>query len=468
MTPEELFRTLLLQDYNTRVVVIGSILLGISSGLVGTSLFLRKRALLSDTLSHATLPGIAVAYLALVAAGQGARNLLVLLLGAAAASVIAVLTIGVLKRTTRLKDDALLSIVMSVFFGLGISLLGIISRNAPSQSAGLEKFIYGSTASMIASDAILMGGVALAVSLIMIVLWKEFQLFSFDSGFAASEGYSVFWIDLLMMTLVVAVTVTGLQAVGLILVVALLVIPPVSARFWTHDYKRLLYISALFGGISAAIGALLSAFLTDVPAGAVIVLVATAIFILSLLFGPAKGIVFQLILSKRLEYQMGQQHLLRAVYELQENQTPLQLQPTEEHLNIPVPQEALLSCRAWSPKHLNRLVNREERNGKLLENPNGITLTQTGLREAKRLVRSHRLWELYLITYADVAPSHVDRSADDIEHVLDAKLVARLEEKLLQLDSAPPVPRSPHPLVELHVEPLANEPQSTSEPEARP
>lgn len=452
MTTEEFLRTALLQDYNTRVVVIGSLLLGISSGLVGTSLFLRKRALLSDTLSHATLPGIAIAYLALVAAGHGARNLIVLLLGAAVASVIAVLTIGLLKRTTRLKDDALLSIVMSVFFGLGISLLGVISRNAPSQSAGLQKFIYGSTASMIASDAYLMGGVALVVAVVMLIFWKEFQLLCFDAGFAASEGYPVFWIDLLMMTLVVAVTVTGLQAVGLILVVALLVIPPVSARFWTHDYSKLLILSSLFGGISATLGSLMSAFMSDVPTGAIIVLTATAVFVFSLLFGSAKGLVFQYLIAKRLNRQMGQQHLLRAVYEVQEadalQTTTTASAENPEHTNSPVTLQTLLGCRAWSLKQLNALIRREESNGTLLNYPEGIRLTESGLKEAKRLVRSHRLWELYLITYADVAPSHVDRSADDIEHVLDAKLVARLEAKLLHQNSSPPVPPSPHVLSE--------------------
>lgn len=445
MITEELFRTLLLQDYNTRIVVIGSFLLGISSGLVGTSLFLRKRALLSDTLSHATLPGIAIAYLMLVAAGQGARNLFVLLIGAAIASVIAVLALGLLKRTTRLKDDALLSIIMSVFFGLGISILGIISRNAPSESAGLQKFIYGSTASMIASDAMLMGGVAIVVALIMIVLLKEFQLLSFDSGFAASEGYSVFWLDLLMMTLVVAVTVTGLQAVGLILVVALLVIPPVTARFWTHDYRTLLLLSAIFGGVSAAVGSLVSAFLIDVPTGAVIVLTAAALFVFSLLFGSAKGMLNQWLQARSLAAHMGQQHLLRAIYESQDAESVPQ---GELHINCSVPLQTLQHCRSWSPKQLNTLILREENRGRVISDSQGLRLTEIGLKEAKRLVRSHRLWELYLITYADIAPSHVDRSADDIEHVLDAELVAKLEAKLLNLDSIPAVPRSPHPLAE--------------------
>ena len=262
----EIIRVLTLQDYNTRVVIIGTTLLGVAAGLVGTFLLLRKRALLSDTLSHATLPGIALTFILITYFGGDGKNLIALISGAAVFSVLGTVSVIFIQKYSRLKDDAALGIVLSVFFGLGIALLGLASRMESGTAAGLSSFIYGKTASMLFFDAVLIGATALGSAIVCVLLFKEFTVICFDFHYAAAQGWPVMRLDFLMMTLVVIVTVVGLQAVGLILVVALLIIPPSAARFWTHSLKNMLILSGLFGGLSGLLGSTFSALMANLPA----------------------------------------------------------------------------------------------------------------------------------------------------------------------------------------------------------
>ncbi|MGD9217476.1 MAG: metal ABC transporter permease, partial [Desulfobacteraceae bacterium] len=214
---QELLRVLTFQDYNTRVVIIGATLLGLAAGLVGTFLLLRKRALLSDTISHATLPGIAIAFIVMSLALGDGKNLLGLIAGAALFSVIGTAAVMVIQKYTRLKEDAALGIVLSVFFGLGIALMGMATRMSTGNAAGLSSFIYGKTASMLFFDAMLIALAALGAIVFCVLFFKEFSLICFDADYGATQGWPVHRLDFLMMTLVVVVTVIGLQAVGLIL-----------------------------------------------------------------------------------------------------------------------------------------------------------------------------------------------------------------------------------------------------------
>ncbi len=448
---EELLRVLLLQDYNTRVVIVGTTLLGLAAGLVGTFLLLRKRALLSDTLSHASLPGIALTFIVLTAMGGEGKNLLALVGGAALFCILGTGAVIVIQRYSRLKDDAALGIVLSVFFGLGIALMGIATRMGSGNAAGLSSFIYGKTASMLFSDALLIAVVALLAAVCGLLFFKEFSLLCFDADYAASQGWPVTRLDFLMMTLVVVVTVIGLQAVGLILVVALLIIPPAAARFWTYSLKHMLWISSLFGAVSGLFGAGISALMANLPAGAVIVLTASLLFVFSLVGGTARGLARQGFERLRLSRRIRHENLLREIYEMLE---VCGQDPARAELDCDLPQvdvSALLKRRSWSPGALRRTLKRAERNGLLSQADDRWEMTARGLDEAGRIVRKHRLWETYLIEHADVAPGHVDWGADAIEHVLDAALVAELE-KLLPGSAQPEMPASPHRIVPLEGE----------------
>jgi manganese/zinc/iron transport system permease protein len=440
---EELFRVLTFQDYNTRVVIIGTTLLGLAAGLVGTFLLLRKRALLSDTLSHASLPGIALTFIVLTALGGEGKNLLALVSGAALFCILGTAAVILIQRYSRLKDDAALGIVLSVFFGLGIALMGIATRMGSGNAAGLSSFIYGKTASMLFADALLIAVVALLAAVCALLFFKEFSLLCFDADYAASQGWPVTRLDFLMMTLVVVVTVIGLQAVGLILVVALLIIPPAAARFWTYNLKNMLWISSFFGALSGLLGAGISALMANLPAGAVIVLTASFFFVFSLVCGTARGLARQGLERLRLSRRIRHENLLREIYEMLEvcDQRPAGAELGCAQLRVPF--DALLRRRSWTPGQLRHTLRRAVHAGLMVTDGNTWEMTAQGVEEAGRIVRKHRLWETYLIEHADVAPGQVDWGADAIEHVLDASLVAELE-KLLPAAAPPQMPASPH------------------------
>ncbi|MBP8251553.1 MAG: metal ABC transporter permease [Herpetosiphon sp.] len=277
----------LFQDYTLRNVALGSALLGIVSGVLGCFAVLRRQGLLGDALSHAALPGIALAYLL-----TGSKEPLVLLLGAGIAGWLGTLVINRIVRDTRISEDSALGIVLSVFFGFGLLLLTFIAKRNDANQAGLDRFLFGQAATLVGKDVLIMsilGGMAL---LIVFLLYKEFKLLAFDRAFAASLGFDPNRLGIMLTTLIVIAVVIGLQTVGVVLMAAMLIGPAVAARQWTHRLSRMIVLSAVFGGASGVIGTLVSISQTHVPTGPMIILSMTAIVILSILFAPARGIVW--------------------------------------------------------------------------------------------------------------------------------------------------------------------------------
>ncbi len=434
MITDRLLRVLILADYNTRVVMFGTVMLGVAGGVVGVFLLLRRRALLADAVSHAALPGVAAAFMLIMAFGGNPRSLPLLLLGALVSGLLGMGCVLFISRFTRLSQDAALGIVLSVFFGFGIVLLGIIQRMRGAPAAGLNSFIYGRTASMIRSDALLIGTAALVVLVLTVVLFKEFRLFTFDPGFAAGDGWPVQRLDALLMTLVVSVTVIGLQAVGIILVIAILVLPPATARFWTDRLSVLVLLSALIGATGAYVGTALSASIPRMPAGAAIVVSHGALFVLSMLFGTVRGIVHELFARRRLARTTLKQNLLRALYECEE--------AGDVH-SAETQWTYLMHTRGWSIRELKHAVRLLRLDQAVYRSPEGQWLfTESGRVQAARVTRNHRLWEVYLLEHADTATAHVDQGADFIEHVLGDALVAELEKAVPRFGKV--VPNSVH------------------------
>jgi len=419
-TLTQVFETLTFQSgYNTTVVVLGTTLLGIAAGIIGVFALLRKRSLMADALSHATLPGIGLAFITANALGAQGRSLPVLMLGATVTGVLGVLAIQWLIRHTRLKEDAAIGIVLSVFFGAGVVVLSVIQSMRSGNAAGLNHFIYGQTAAMNVTDAFVMAGIALTAALTGALLLKEFAMVCFNDAFARVDGWPVSVIDLLMMSLVVVVTVAGLQAVGLILVVAMLIIPAVSARFWTERLWVLVLLAGLIGGLSGYFGSVTSALLPRKPAGAVIVLTGGVIFTLSMLVAPSRGVIAAMLRRARLRLQIAADHLVETTYMATRDSASNALD------NVAV--RYVAQQRAWRwwlrrvlPWHL-----RHEGHGQLTAD--GFSATAQGLERGREVARNHRLWEQYLITYADIAPNHIDWTVDQVEHVLGEDLVAELE-----------------------------------------
>ncbi len=405
--------------YNTNLVIAGTTLLGLAAGIVGVFALLRKRSLMTDALSHATLPGITLAFLVAVWLGFEGRSLPVLLLGATLTGVIGVLCIQAILKYSRLHEDAAIGIVLSVFFGAGVVGLSYIQVNAPSGSGGLNAFIYGQAATMLPADVALMAAIATAAIFATLLFLKEFALVCFNDDFARVDGWPVSLIDLLMMAMVVVVTVAGLQAVGLILVVAMLIIPAVAARFWTERLWLLVVIAGLIGASSGYLGSVVSALLPRKPAGAVIVLTAGGVFVFSMLAAPARGVIAASIRRFRLRLRIAGDHLLEHAHE--------HGRPTLRRADI----DTLAHARAWSPPFRRLLTFWLRRSGMIgAAAANGTEVTPAGHARGARVSRNHALWEQYLVTYADVAPSHVDWSVDQVEHVLSEELISELEAAL--------------------------------------
>ncbi|MFG0262575.1 MAG: iron chelate uptake ABC transporter family permease subunit [Novipirellula sp. JB048] len=435
---EQWAELLLLQQYNTRVVILGVALLGCAAGMVGSFTLLRKRALMGDALSHATLPGIVLAFLIATWLGMDGKSLPILLFGATITGLLGLAVILVIRNATRLKEDTALGAVLSVFFGGGMGLLGVTQQMQQGHVAGLESFIYGKTASMGIHDVQWIGLVAAGCVGVCLLLFKEFKLLCFDEGFAGARGFPIVRLDIILMGLVVTVCIVGLQAVGLILVIALLIIPAAASRFWTEKLSVMFLISGLIGAISGMIGGGVSALFSRLPSGAMIVLVCTVFFLFSMVLGTSRGLLVRALRRRRLNHAIDREHLLRAMYELGENDAAARRD---------VQLAALLEKRSWSPRRLAAAVRRACHAGMLIQKDRRIELTPSGTAEAERLTRQHRLWELYLITHADVAPGRVDREADAIEHVLEPELIRELEAILEHQPAS--VPPSPHPLHEV-------------------
>lgn len=437
-TLDAVVRTLTLRaGYNSTVVVIAAALLGLAAGVVGTFALLRRRALMGDVLAHCTLPGIGAAFLAATWLGGQGRSLPVLLVGAAASGVLGVLCVQAAVRHTRLREDAAMGAVLSVFFGVGVVLLSYIQGLRTGNQGGLTHFIYGQTAAMRAGDAWLMGIAAVIAVAAAVLLFKELRLVCFDDRFAAAMGLPVGALDLLMMSLVVLVTVIGLQAVGLLLVVALLIIPPATARLWTERLVVMLAISGAVGGLSGYLGASASALLPRLPAGAVIVLTGGVLFGVSLLAAPRRGVIAGALRLAALRARVAEDHALRAAYEA------LEISGREPRAGEEVPVATIAEAGGWSPVRLRIVLWWLRVRGLVRRDEGRLVLTAAGLKEAMRVTRNHRMWEEFLVAHADLAPTHVDRSADLVEHVLSKEIVAELEAALERRGRLPGGERPP-------------------------
>ena len=276
----------LMQDPNSQWIVAGTLLLGICSGVIGCFAYLRKQSLMGDALSHAALPGICIAFMM-----TGTKSIFGFLIGALVAGVLATFAIGYITRETRVKQDAALGIILTVFFGIGIVLLTQIQHSGAGNQSGLDKFLFGQAAAMVRQDVIVMAVICAILLMVVTFLFKEFKLVSFDPGFAKGIGMPVRFLEQLIMFLLVVAVVVGIQAVGVVLMAAMLITPAVAARYWTNKLHVMIIISGLFGGVSGFSGTYISTLGSNLPTGPLIVLSATFIFVFSLLFAPVKGVV---------------------------------------------------------------------------------------------------------------------------------------------------------------------------------
>lgn len=284
----------LFSDYTLRTVALGSASLGAVSGALGSFAVLRKQALLGDAISHAALPGIALAFLL-----TGSKATLVLVLGAAVAGWVGTLLVLAVVGATRVKEDSALGIVLSVFFGVGLVLLTHIQKLPRASQAGLDRFLFGQAATLLERDVVLIAGLGAVAVGVMLLAWKEFKLLSFDPEFGASLGLRMRAIDVLLISVLVLSIVIGLQTVGVVLMSAMVVAPAAAARQWTNHLGRMVALAAAFGALGGVAGSVLSSTAERTPTGPTIVLCLSVVVLVSLLFAPERGLLWNALRSHR-------------------------------------------------------------------------------------------------------------------------------------------------------------------------
>ncbi|MFC2479038.1 MAG: transition metal ABC transporter permease subunit TroC [Treponema socranskii subsp. buccale] len=282
-----------LSDYTLRNVMLGTLLLGMGSGLVGVFVLLRRQSLIGDAVSHAALPGIVIAFLL-----TGTKDLSVLLSGAALSGLIGTLCITAIIRTTKIDTDGAQGIVLGVFLGLGFLLLTHVQKSPDAAKAGLDKFVFGQAATIMQRDVILIAAVELIISATVFLFWKELKLATFDPEIASVMGFSPKRIELIITALTVPAIVIGIQAVGVILMSALLVAPAAAARQWTDKLSLMGMTASIFGGLAGAGGSLISSQVPKLATGPVIVLLLTAAALFSIVFSPRRGILQRILKRK--------------------------------------------------------------------------------------------------------------------------------------------------------------------------
>ncbi len=423
--------------YNTIIVLLGTGLLGANAGLVGSFAVLRGRALVGDALAHAALPGLCLAFLLV-----GERNLPALLAGALVSGVLGVVIISALRQGTRVKEDAAIGIVLSVFFGLGIVLSRVVqNRPGMGSRAGLDSYILGKTAGIILQDVLILGAVSLASLLVVLLLFKEFRLTVFDPDFAGVQGWPVLRLDLLLMGLVALAVVFGLPAVGVVLMAAMLILPGAAARFWTDRLGTLLVLASGFGLLTGLIGTAFSARFAGLPAGPILVLIGAAILLISVLLAPRRGALARALAHLRFRQDLAERDLLRVLFDQTEPHLPLV---------IPIAEEEVLEQKAWTSARVTRLLSKAIDDGHvqiIYDGPEMLyQLTESGLVRGAALARGHRLWERFLTEHPDLAPSVTDLGIESVEQVLPTEIVEELEAQLRaegRLPSLPDHPKEP-------------------------
>ncbi len=305
-------------DYTVRTVALGAAVLGLTSGALGTFAVLRRQSLLGDAMSHAALPGVVLAFML-----TGSKSPLVLMLGAAAAGILGTLLMLAITRFTRIKEDSGLGIILSVFFGFGLMLLTFLQRSPAANQAGLNTFLFGQAATLLERDVVAMAGLGGLALLVTVLFWKEFKLLSFDRDFGQSLGFPMTLLDILLTTLLVIAIVIGLQAVGVVLMSAMIVAPAAAARQWTDRLGIMVVLSAFFGALAGISGALISSLERGLSTGPVVVLAISLLVLVAFLFAGNRGLAWQWLQRRRRRRRLQLETVLSNMLKLAEQHEDL-------------------------------------------------------------------------------------------------------------------------------------------------
>ena len=404
------------QDVNIRYVALGTVLLGASSALVGCFTFLRKKALVGDTIAHSILPGICLSFMIFET-----KDPLILLLGAMVSGWLSVYIVDYISANSKIKPDTAIGLTLSVFFGVGVLLLTHIQHSGNAAQSGLDKFLFGKAASLVQNDVITFGIVSVLLIGTIILFFKQFSLISFDVHFAKTIGLPVRAFEVILSSITVLAVAIGIQTVGVVLMAAMLITPAAAARFWTDKLKVMIVIAAIIGAISGLFGAFISFTAPSMPTGPWIVVVLSLIAIGSMLIAPKNGAISKIRKQKNNQRKILEDNIIKLLYKLGEKENDFfinrSITTLKSYREIPT-NNFLKGLNILKKKNQVALVN------------DLWVLTEEGKTAGMRIVKIHRLWELYLTTYLRIAPDHVHEDAETIEHIITPEMELKLEHLL--------------------------------------
>ncbi|OZM58555.1 hypothetical protein CIB95_03020 [Lottiidibacillus patelloidae] len=412
----------LLNDANTQWVIMSTFLLGLSSGVLGSFALLRKQSLIGDAMAHAALPGICVMFLII-----GSKSIGLFMVGAVIAGLLASFCIYYITNNSRIKEETAIGLILSVFFGFGIVLLTYIQHNANANQSGLDDFLFGQAASLVGEDVKVMAIVSTILLVITALLFKEFKLLSFDPEFGKGIGLPAGFLNFLLMVLIVGAVVIGLQAVGIILMAAMLITPAIAARFWVEKLSSMVIVAGLFGGISGIFGTLISTLAFSMPTGPLIVLAATILFIISMLFAPKRGLLMKMYNHIRLKKKLQRHKIVLSLYSELET---LYKSRFNKQLLEGIHLEKICSRSGFSERlTLKTLLMLQKE--KLVSNmDDNWSLTDLGLSYAYEGTLDQRLWEIFLMYEMKYASSKGEFTSIHFTKQMNKQTVAELKELL--------------------------------------
>lgn len=401
--------------------LIASLMVGVSCGLIGTYIMLRRLSLIGDALAHAVLPGVVIAFMI---AGKGP---LALFAGALGAGIMTSILISFVKRNSKIKEDASIGIIFTGAFALGILLVSQLKQ----VHIDLSSYLFGDVLGVSDSDIIMSGVITVFIVVSVILFYKQLLVTSFDPTMAHIIGISTAVVHYFLMTLLSMSIVAGLQSVGVILIIAMLITPPATAFLLTSNLKKLLLLSCTFGVISSVVGLYLS-YHFNFASGASIVLVSVFIFTLAILFSPKEGLV-----NKELRRRKNSKtNLMEDIIKfMSKNNTDIEKQQLATKLSYEL---------GISVNKIHSALGQIENKGMIESSGGGYKLTKSGEEEANRLVRSHRLWETYVTEKHIVNKENIHQDAERYEHILSDDLIEEIDEELGHPEKDPhgsPIPR---------------------------
>ncbi|AKK04481.1 ABC-type Mn2+/Zn2+ transport system, permease component [Corynebacterium mustelae] len=280
-----------LSEFSYRRIVIGTVLIGACSGAMGAFLYLRRQSLMSDVIGHSATPGVMGAFLivGLTAAGFDARSMPVIVVGALVTGLLSVVLANRVAETTRIGIDATMAVMLSLFLGGGLLLLQIIQRSRIKGKGGIEELMFGNAATLTNLDVTTIAVVTAVVFVILALMWRPFNLLTFDPTLAQVSGVRTQRISPVLFGIIVLAIVIGVKAVGLILMIAFAVFPPAAARQFSRTVGQMALLSGVFGACAAVIGTYISVAVGKVPTGPVIVIVLSIIVAISMVITPSRG-----------------------------------------------------------------------------------------------------------------------------------------------------------------------------------